>query len=92
MNEGRNVNLQSVDAMFATLIAEQKSNHAAVMTRLGGQDEVLLDIRTQARATNGRVTELEKNELVRRVKFGTAAFIFSGIGSLMAWCIQILVG
>jgi len=82
---GDDVNLRSVDAMFATLIAEQKANHAAVMLRLGGQDEALKQIMAKADYTNGRVTGLENREAARGVRLATLATVFSTLGGALVW-------
>lgn len=71
--------------MFATLIAEQKANHAAVMTRLDGQDETLKQLMSKADYTNGRVNGLESRESARSVRLATLATVFTAIGGALAW-------
>lgn len=85
------VNLRSVDAMFATLIAEQKANHAALMTRMSGQDEALKQIIAKADYTNGRVTGLETRENARSVRMATLASVFTAVGGLLAWVVEKLL-
>lgn len=86
------VNLNSVDAMFARLIAQQDGNHKAVMLRLDGQDTTLGRIEVQATKTNGRVTALEQNERDRKVRFATLAAVFSALGGGMVWAADKLFG
>lgn len=71
---GKDVNLNSVDAMFAT-----------VLLKLDGQDKMLERIEAQTLKTNGRVTALEEAEKTRKVRMATAATIFSAIGGSLVW-------
>lgn len=84
------VNLKSVDAMFARLIAEQNALRAAIMGRFDQQDKELSEIKVQAKLTNGRVNKLEYVERERRVRYATSAAIFSGIGAGLAWAADYL--
>ncbi len=79
------VNLKSVDAMFATLIAESKSNHAALMTRLDGQDSELKEIKAGVKKTNGRVDKLEDESKARKVRYATLFSVASAAGAAIVW-------
>lgn len=84
------VNLKSVDAMFARLIAEQGGLKSAIMLRFDQQDKELAHIKQQAQLTNGRVNKLEHIERERKVRYATTATIFSGIGAGLGWVIDFL--
>lgn len=93
MSTGKDdVNLKSVDAMFATMIAEQKATREAVLLRMTAQDTELAGIRVQTTLTNGRVTALERINRDRVVRMGALVTLTSTIGGLVVWAVGKFLG
>ncbi len=82
---GDKFNPKSTDAMFATILAEQRHFRAAVMERFDAQDKELLAIKAQALTEAKRVDDLVRNERDRTVRIGTLATVSSAIGGVIVW-------
>jgi hypothetical protein len=79
------VNLKSVDAMFATMIAEQKAMRTLIETRSDNQDLELAAIKVQTTLTNGKVIGLLQRERDSKVRTATIATVVSTIAGLVGW-------
>ena len=79
------VNLESVDAMFATIIAEQKASLSAINARFDTQDTALAAIEVQTTLTNGKVAGLLERERDLKVRLATLATVFSALGTGLVW-------
>lgn len=82
------VNLQSVDAMFATLLADGKHLKELLIERLDAQDKTLNEIKVQATKTNGRVSALEHFRDSIAAKVAGFVFAISLVGTLLVWIFQ----
>lgn len=82
------VDLKSVDAMFATLIAESRANNTAVMLRMSSQDLELAKIREQTTITNGRVTKIEQRERDRNVRIAAMVAAYSSLGGIISFLVH----
>lgn len=82
------VNLQSVDAMFATLISDGKHLREFLVDRLDSQDRVLDEIKAQATKTNGRVTALELFRTSAVAKIAGFILGVSMIGAALTWILE----
>lgn len=76
---------KSTDAMFATILAEQRMFREDVMARFDRQDRELLAIKEQAAHEAKRTDNLERNERDRAVRTGTLATVSSALGGLVVW-------
>lgn len=82
------VNLQSVDAMFATLIANGNHLREMLTERLDYQDKALSEIRAQTTKTNGRVTELENFRRKIAAKVSGFVLAISLAGAVLGWILE----
>lgn len=82
------VNLQSVDAMFATLLADGKHLKEFLIERLDHQDTALAELKTQTTKTNGRVSALEhfRDNILAKVTGFVMAI--SLVGAVLVWVFE----
>jgi hypothetical protein len=83
------VNLKSVDAMFATLIAEQRAMKEAVLLRMTGQDAELSEIKVQTTLTNGKVRGILERERDHKVRLATLVTVCGAFGTGIGYAIQL---
>lgn len=82
------VNLQSVDAMFATLISDGKHLREFLTERLDAQDRDLDELKVQALKTNGRVTALEMFRTSAVAKIAGFILGISLVGAALTWILE----
>lgn len=76
-------NPNSMDAQFATLHARLTNQTEAWNRRMDGQDELLQEICTQTKTTNGRVTKIETERKAEKAWVAGAAVVAGGIGTVI---------
>lgn len=83
---------QSLDAQFATLIAEQKAHREEMRTCFASVNGELVAVREQTTRTNGRVGNLEVWRETSKAKLAGIATTLGLVGGGLAWCVQVLLG
>lgn len=92
MGAPEDFNPLSMNAMFATILANQQSMERTILARLDRQDVTSERIEKQTNETNGRVLKLETWRRTQKAKVATAAILISSAGSILFWLGNLLFG